>query len=340
MLGGRSPRERRDLRFSAVLALAALCLGAGPADLVAQVARPPRIVEVVTVPEVPAFGETFRIELVLRVPPGTSLEMPDTLTAATDARGVGRGGWRPVPATGDSLDIVASYPAIGFLAGPVVLPELEVRLRAIDGPGMVTLPGDRTVAARPAEVRSLSLGAVEVAPYGPLEVSDSGADFMPRPAADVLGRDWGVGFRLALTLTLIVAAAVAGSAARRVWAERGARITSRARARNAREEAVRELERVRASGWHREGRIDAFYDATTAALRTFASRVDPAWVPALTSGELFARIEGRWGARAESLRSVIVTAEQVKFGHLRPTADEAEADWRMVRDWIRDLPGF
>jgi hypothetical protein len=333
-------REKRRFRAAAGLALAVACLGTGASEGAAQTVRPPRIVEVGTVPEVPAFGEAFRLELTLRVPPGTSVDMPDTLIAATDVRGVGRGGWRPAPAPGDSLDVVASYPAIGFVAGPVVLPDLEVRLRAIEGPGMLHPPGDRTAAASPAEARVLSLGAVEIAPYAPMEATDSGTSFLPRPAADVLGGDWGVGFRLALTLTLVVAVAVAGSAARRVWVHRGATVASRTRGRTAREEAVRELERIRASGWHREGRIDDFYDATTAALRTFASRVDPAWVPALTSGELIARIEERWGDRAEPLRPVIDAAERVKFGHLRPTADEAEADWRVVRDWIRDLPGL
>lgn len=306
----------------------------------AQTVPAPRVAEVTTAPEAPAFGETFRIDVTLRVPPGTSVQMPDTLLTAEEARGVGAGEWRPEPADGDSLDIVASYPAIAFLSGPVVLPAIEVKLRSADGLAVLVLPSDRSATAAPAESRILSLGAVQIAPYAPMESPDSGDVFFPRPAADVLGGDWSTGFRLALTLTLLVAVAVAGSAARRAWAGRGVARAGRVRGRTAREEALRDLERIRAEGAHRDGRIDEFYDATTAVLRTFASRVDPAWVPALTSGELITRIAGRWGTGAAPLRPVIRTAEQVKFGYLRPSADDAEADWCVVRDWIRDASGL
>jgi hypothetical protein len=108
---------------------------------------------------------------------------------------------------------------------------------------------------------------------------------------------------------------------------------------SSRAEALRELERLLALGWHQDGRIDEFYDATTRVLRQLSEREEPDWKLALTSSELVSRIEGRFGAGlVEKLRPAIWSAERVKFGTHRPTPGTAEQDWTVIRDWIRALP--
>jgi hypothetical protein len=96
------------------------------------------------------------------------------------------------------------------------------------------------------------------------------------------------------------------------------------------------LDRIRDLGWHTNGRIVDFYDATTGVLRHYAERRDPTrWRTALTSTELLARLRERAGpAAVEPLDSTVWTAECVKFGGREPGAEAAEKDWSTVRDWI------
>jgi hypothetical protein len=154
----------------AISLTAVLFIGMLPASVVrasAQTIPPPRIVGVATVPEAPAFGQLFRIEVTLRVAPGTSVEMPDTLIPAANTGSVGPGELRTTPAEGDSLDVTGSYPVIAFLVGPVALPRLEAKLRRVDGPAALASAANRAELAAEAEVRVLSLGALEIAEYTP-----------------------------------------------------------------------------------------------------------------------------------------------------------------------------
>ena len=106
-----------------------------------------------------------------------------------------------------------------------------------------------------------------------------------------------------------------------------------------RAEALRELDRIRERGWHRNGRTVEFYDATTGVLRHFAERKEARWSTALTSTELLGQLAERWGGEpVAALRDAVWSAERVKFGALRPTPDTAEGDWTTVRDWIGALP--
>lgn len=161
----------------------------------------------------------------------------------------------------------------------------------------------------------------------------------PRPPADVVGGEWS----LWLILAAVVAAGLLAWALRvayRRWAGGGREETAPSRGASARAEALRELEEILARGHHRNGRIADFYDASTGALRRFVARLVPGWGPWLTTGELVEHLEDRWaGAATDALGSALATAERAKFGGFRPEPEQAEEDWRTIRDWIRGAPG-
>lgn len=180
--------------------------------------------------------------------------------------------------------------------------------------------------------------AVEVGAGQPGGGQGPAASSSPRPPADVLGGEWSVWL---VGAAAVVAVAVAGAAAvaYRRWVEGRSTRPSDVGPALPREEALRELERIRALEWHRNGRMADFYAATTDVLRGFAARIEPGWSTALTSRELLARMEGRWGRDSLSgLAPAVETAERVKFGGERPPPESAEHDWQRVRDWVREAP--
>ncbi len=322
---------------AALMALA----GSGAAALSAQsVSAPVRVAEVRTVPDEPGFGEEFELRLTLRASTANVVLMPDSLIGAESVSIVRPGVWGVAEAPGDSVDIVAVYPVIGFRAGPVLLPSIELSIGAADGAetGRVARASDLTpdVAAAYASLE-LPLGAVLIHEFPPMVDADSA--LLPRPAADVLGDDWSVWLMLAIGLASVAGAGGAGSLLGGWWSAKGAAWFRRWRTPSPRNAALQELERIRSSGWHRNGRLDEFYAATTGTLRRFTGQIEAEWVSALTSGELLARLEERWGPRrAENLRPVIDISERVKFGLYRPSPEDAERDWTVIRDWVRGCP--
>lgn len=302
----------------------------GPADL--------RLVDWATEPERPAFGEPFDLRVTVRVGPGTVVFLPDTLPPAEAAQSAGPGAWQAARTTGDSVEVTARYPVIGYVEGRMDLPEIELWLRR-GGPGGDSLARGASDAAAldDRDRRLLRLGAVMVAPYAAM--ADSGALLVPRPAAGVMGGEWSLWLILAVGVASTAGLGGAGMLVTRWWNATGAALFSRARGRTPRQDALRELERIRALGWHRNGRVDEFYASSTDTLRHYAGQVDPAWGAALTSMELLARLEERWGpVRAQGLAPAIEVAERVKFGSDRPGPDAAEADWAAIRDWIKSAP--
>jgi hypothetical protein len=314
---------------------------AGAGEVAAQaVPDALRVVEVHTVPEEPGFGEEFDVRLTLRTGPGILILMPDTLIDSEAVASVGIGSWTAISAPADSTDIVASFPVIGFRAGPLLLPAFEVLLRSGIAAGSERVM--RATEAPPelvggAENLMIALGAVQVGPFPPMAEADSA--LLPRPPADVLGGDWSIWLILAVGLASVAGVGGGGALLSRWWSMKGAALLRRWRAPSPRQAALDELERIRSNGWHRNGRVDEFYDSSTGTLRRFAGQIDAAWVPALTSGELLARLEERWGpGRTERLRTVIDVSERVKFGDYRPSPEEAERDWVVIRDWVRGCP--
>jgi len=291
-----------------------------------------RLVSMQAVPEGPRFGEVFEVRLTLRVAPGTLALLPDTLPATEVTESADRGRWTSSPAEGDSLDVAAVYPLVGYKEGRVDLPFLELWSRRDRGPARV---------AAAAGAGPLSEDDRHLVPLGALTVpelaamADSGALLVPQPPADVAGGQWSLWLLLAVGVLAVAGVGGAGRAAPRWWAAGFGKL----RGESPRDEALKELERLRSLGLHRNGRIDEFYASTTGTLRTFASRLQPEWTTALTSIELLRKLRERdASARTESLEAAIVVAERVKFGTDRPSPEAAEADWSAIRDWIRAAP--
>jgi hypothetical protein len=302
-----------------------------------------RLVEVRAEPEEPPFGEAFKVHVTLRLPAGAILFFPDTALPAEATQSAGRGAWSEVPAPADSVEIRATYPVIGFREGRVDLPGLEFWIRPA-APGerkgksaVRRAAGSETGPGSGLQRRLIRLGRITIQPFAPM--ADGSGTYAPRQPADVLGGDRSLWQLLAMGVIALIGVLAGGIIFRRWWAARGAALVAQLRGQSPRQEALRELERIRALGWHRNGRMDDFYASSTGALRRFAATTDPLWGDSLTSTELLSRLSERWGpARVASLATTVAVAERVKFGAFKPDAEAAEGDWGTIFEWIRDAP--
>ena len=325
--------------FSAAAApLAAQALQQGP--------PPARLVAFTNEPREPELGAIFALNLQVRLAPGVVAFFPDTLVPAPDAASAGSGTWELGLAPGDSIDVRATYPVIGLDPGGVELPTLEVWTRPAEageeaGPRSLTsLVAEGGDAVDPATVPGLErvvipIGGALIMPLREMtEAADGG--LVPRPPADVLGGQWSPWLMAAIGLGVIALLLLGWLlfAGRRAAQVGGlvARLSPRA-------EALGELDRIKGLGWHANGRVVQFYDATTGVLRRFADRTEEDCGTFLTSSELLGRLERRFGAgRVTGLRDAVWSAERVKFGTHRPGPPAAEEDWSVVRGWIAELP--
>ena len=300
-----------------------------------------RLVGFTVEPEGPEFGQVFDLRITLRIGPGVVAFLPDTLVAGDASASAGSGDWSETSGPADSVDIQASYPVMGFLSGVVELPSLALWTRPA-GPGEVggARPASDLVDVGPVlgdelQPSLISVGVTLIIPLS--EMAEATADLFPRPAADVLGGQWSIWF-LSAVVTAIGGASLAcllifrGRLARRSDAQLNGRD------RSPRGEALRELDRIRGLGWHTEGRMVEFYDASTGVLRRFSEQEEADWGIALTSSELLVRLQGRWGSNSvEDLGSAVSVAERVKFGGHGSEVETAEGHWMTIRDWIEGM---
>jgi hypothetical protein len=307
-----------------------------------QEGQPARLVAFTNEPREPEFGEVFELRLTVRLAPRTVAFFPDTLLPAEDAVSAGSGGWTTTPAPADSVDVQATYPVMGLKNGGVELPSLELWTRPVTageagGPIPVgSLGEDGPAAATGLDRLVIPIGGALIIPLRAMaEAADGG--LVPEPPADVLGGEWSPWLVAAVAVMILAVGLLA-------WLLYASRTPAASAAHEGsrlppRDEALRELDRIRGLGWHRNGRLVEFYDSTTGVLRHFAQRRESGWTSSLTSTELLTRLTARWGPSAVAeLKDAVWSAERVKFGSHRPPPDEAEADWMTVRAWIEELP--
>lgn len=314
--------------------------GLGFAPRAAAQEQPPgpaRLVAFTSEPAEPELGKVFDLRLTVRLAPDVVAFFPDTLLPEDAAVSAGPGRWELTPAPADSVDVRATYPLMGLDLGGTELPSLELWIRP-------AAPGERGGPRRVVELASTEIPRLErrLIPVGgvlvmPLREMTEAAEagLVPRPPGDVLGGDWSPW--LVGALAIVVSAL--GALGWILFARMSDRRALAAPRLSPRAEALEELDRVLELGWHANGRVAEFYDATTGALRRFAARTEAHWRTSLTSTELLSHLAGRWGPdRVERLGEAIRTAERVKFGTDRPDPTAAEADWAVVRRWIEELP--
>ncbi len=333
-------------RLANVVILLAAVLGAiADRELLGQSQGPPieaRLVAFTVDPQSPEFGEVFDLQLTIRIAPGVIAFLPDTLVSATASVSAGPGDWSEIAGPGDSVDVRANYPVMGFLNGRVDLPSLELWIRQVTDPEMSGVRpasdlGDALLDPVDGARRTLiPVGAIQIAPLR--EMAEAGDALFPRPPADVLGGQWSIWLLSAIGVTIIASTVLAWFLISR-WKLANSATEGHDQGRSPRDEALRELDRIRELGWHAEGRFVEFYEGSTAVLRGFSAQYEQEWGIALTSSELLERLRDRWGpSSVEVLASAVSVAEWVKFGRYRPEIEAAEGHWMMIRDWIVGMP--
>jgi hypothetical protein len=297
-----------------------------------------RLVGFAIEPAGPELGEVFDLRITVRIGPGVVAFLPDTLSPRDASVSAGSGDWNETSGPADSVDIRASYPVMGFLSGPVDLPRLALWTRpaavgeATGARSLSDLVDTGTGFGNEFQSAVVTVGAAEINPLS--EMAEATGDLFPRPAADVLGGQWSIWFLSAL-VSALVGASLAGLLIyrRRLTTQREAETDDIDR--SPRGEALSELDRIRGLGWHTEGRMIEFYDASTGVLRRFSEQEEADWGIALTSTELLGRLQGRWGSNSvEDLGSTVSVAERVKFGGYGSEVETAEGHWATIRDWI------
>ena len=333
-----------------VLALgSAICVaGVIPSHLRSQdPAADIRLVGFIAEPREPEFGAVFDLRLNLRVAPGVVVFLPDTLNPAPASVSAGPGEWMAVGGASDSVDISARYPIMAFLNGRVVLPSLEVWTRsAVEGEeagarSVSAIPDQGPASADLLQSVVVPTGAVQVAPLA--EMANAEGPIAPRPPADVLGGNYSPWFIAALIVGLVAGGGLLWAGATAIRSRRQTPVVAAPVCRlSPREEALSELDRILAEGWHlaeaRE-RLVRFYAASTEVVRGLAEQFDSQWGMSLTSSELLVALRDRWGeAAVVQLQEAVSVAEWVKFGRHFPTAEMAEEHWRTIRTWVADSP--
>ena len=268
----------------------------------------PSAVQVGVDPDTVTVGDRFRAAVFVPLAGGqASVELPP----APDGRWQTVGEARRTDSAGIARIVI---PMVAWVPGPGGSAQGEVRITARDG-AVSTLP----VAIPLPYVRAV-LPADSTRPRGPRDVVDVPGAALPWA--------WILAALLALAL-------LAGW----MWSRRkrgGTRVAA-----DARQHALAELDRVRASGLAEAGDLEGFYARTSAVLREFMASTDPTLGVDLTSRELMDRLS-RNGSRPddlERLEDVLADADLAKFARRPPTADRALDDWGAARRWVESFGG-
>lgn len=286
------------------------------------------------------IGDSFELTLSISLAPASVLFIPDSLYAPS-FQPLGPAEWT---VDREASRVSVTYPLIAFEVGALEVPEFEVYAAAREegvAAGMAATGdwvGDfEAFIDGVAEVPSARLRAVppqQLWVASVLLVEDVAVGLRPRPPADVAGADVHV---LALLLGLLSLGVFVWAAwsPLRAWNE--ARLAAAA-AVSARDRALRDLEALRTSGVHHDGRLQDFFTRSSAIVRRYVETLDRRWSPAWTSTELMGGLDDSLGDESAGVSTEMAEAEVVKFGGLRPDTDTAEAHVQALKRWIESRP--
>ena len=292
-------------------------------------------------------GNVFEFSVEIGVPPGSAVYFPDTLPNAFGLESFRTVGW-VVEAVGDGGVLTLTYPLIAFEIGLVPVPGLDVFIgpaTEIEGQPLPT----RSVIGKWSDVAANSgsetLERVPVARQSvwvasPILLEDISAGLEPRLPSDVLGANWDwlsliVIFSLSAVLLVAVTPMAKKLLTNRSTEEELSEASVRVDPALARwQYALDELDRILSLGLHLDEEVDEFYNRSSGVVRTYVEGLDTAWGPSFTSSELMSQLERWTNGSSLDLYGSMDVAEVVKFGRLRPNADSAESDWRVLRSWV------
>lgn len=262
-------------------------------------------------------GDVVPVALRTTVPAGQRVLWPDTLPLGGpegDLENAARVRVREDTLSDGRIQVTGLYSITPWRTGEVTLPDVEV-----------------PVVAGNEVARTLTVG---LPPFQVASVLPSDtAGIQPRPAKDVLGRNWAWWPFLLALLLLLALAALAWWIIRRKRL-RGA-ILAPAAAVPPREAALAALDRAREAGLAERGEMKEFYTRIAAAVRAYLAAVEPGWGEDRTTTELLSVVRTQAGSgTATDLAAILRSADQVKFARRDPSPGEAMGDWERTRSWV------
>jgi len=292
------------------------------------------------------MAEVFELRVEVPVPGGSIVYFPDNVPATDNVESFAPVDWRARRGPDGGATLELTYALMPFGMGDIVLPTLDVITMPMeDGVEGQDIPGGSIVGAwderQPAVryTRSITPPTIWVEPIYSSE--DVVAGMSPRGPDDVLGFSWSWP-SVALVLVFSTVIGSAAVATTREWlADRPEPAPgpppSASLGDQARTHALTELDRLLAAGPYPAERAHGLYEESSAIVREYVERLDPEWGPELTSSELMGRLMRR-SPESAPLSAEMRTAEAVKFGLLRPTAEPTKAHLTVLRTWLAGRP--
>ena len=267
-------------------------------------------------PDTVTVGDVARLGVRVVLPPGSRIQLPDSLPISGDLENAGRRDLIAVENADGSRTVTAVYPLTAWRPGVDTLPPLEVMLEV----------GGRSISD------TLTLPVLTVASVLPADTTGIEA----RPPRGVIGpaRVWWIWALIGLAVLIALALLV--------WwliRRRRARPVALEPAISPRERALGELAALRADRLFDRATVDPFYEKVSAVLRAYLSEVDPSWGRDRTTSELAAAIlPAASPEQAAALRSLLREADAVKFAAALPEAQASQRHLDQVRAWIEAFP--
>ena len=299
-------------------------------------------------PDTVELGDSFMLRVSVYVPAGRELRVPATLLPEWGVESLRRVRTEVVEAADGSLQVALEYDLIPFEIGLAATPQLEMatgaaepeadRVRVEDRPEWIG--GLIGVDGRPRD--RLVVAGRRVFVTSPVLLDDIAQGMEPRPPADVVGSSWNVPVVLGASLLSLLLLGVVTVQAREWLAVRAAaavQVDARPETPEMwRERALGRLDRIRARGHHRTGRLRDFYEGTGDVVREYLACFDPAWTRSRTTTELMRDLSAAPGwPDPEALARAMRRGEVAKFAAAAArerAAATAEGDWRTMRAWI------
>ena len=294
-------------------------------------------------------GDVFELYVEIRVPSGSAVYFPDTVPSAFGLESFRAVDWES-EAFGDGGILTLNYPLIAFQIGLIPVPGLDVFIgpaTGIEGPSFDT---GSVIGEWDGVATDSGLEALEQVPIArqavwiasPIQLGDISAGLEPKLPSDVLGANWDwLSLVVIVSLSIVLLVAIAPMV-RKMLTDQGhnpalhATSLGRDPALVRWQAALDELDRILSLGLHLNEDVEEFYGRSSRAVRTYVEGLDTAWGPSFTSSELMLQLCRGVNGSSVNLYGSMDVAEVVKFGRLRPDADSAESDWRVLRNWVEE----